>query len=292
MKSVIVLGATSMLGRETVRQLLVEGIEVIRAGRQPDSDIVVDLGSDNAPEFRRARRADALIHCASAFGGDSPEGIRDNLRVNIGGCVQTLEIARQSGAKKIIYAGSVSSDPMLESGLIGSYGFSKAEAERILNWGITRDGGRFCSLRFTQLWDTEGACCAHQPWFGRIVAYASRGQTIKMPAANGRRNFMHVSDAAQLLIRAAGGTLEGIHSVSHPVDIDLAEFAQVAYRVFGRGGSVVIDPAKTPFRNVNFPREEGVFKALGYQPRISPEQGLVLIRDAGTDDRFGPMDVQ
>lgn len=292
MNSVIVLGATSMLGRELVRQLSAKGIEVIRAGRHCDSDIVVDLGSGKPPEFRYDRRADVLIHCAAAFGGDSPEGIRDNLCVNVAGCVQTLEIVRESGVKKIVYAGSVSSDTMLESGPIGSYGFSKAEAERILSWAIVRVGGHFCSLRLTQLWDTEGACCAHQPWFGRIVAYTSRGQSINMPPANGPRNFMHVSDAAQLLIRAAAGTLEDIHPVSYPVDIDLAEFAQVAYQIFGRGGRVIIDPAKIPFRKTNFPREEGIFEALGYQPQISPEQGLMLIRDAGTADRFGPMDVQ
>ena len=292
MNRVVVLGATSMLGREIVRQLSMEGIEVIRAGRQVDSDIVVDLGSDSPPEFRHAQRADILIHCASAFGSDSPDGIRDNLRVNVAGCVQTLEIAQELGANKIVYAGSVSSDPMLESDPIGSYGFSKEEAERILSWGIGRGGGHFCSLRLTQMLDTEGACCAHQPWFGRIVAYASRGQSIKMPVANGPRNFMHVSDAARLLIRAAAGALEGIHPVSYPVDIDLAEFAETAYRVFGRGGGAVIDAAKTPFRKVNFPREERVFEALGYQPKISPEQGLILIRDAGTADHFGPMDVQ
>lgn len=281
-----------MLGRELVRQLSADGIEVVRVGRQSDADIVVDLGSGNAPIFRCQRAADVLIHCASAFGNDGPEGILDNLRVNVAGCLQVLEIARWLEVKKIVYAGSVFSDPELELDPMGAYGFSKAQAERILSWSIGRVGGHFCSLRLTQLWDTEGACCAHQPWIGRIVAYASRGQSINMPPSNGPRNFMHVSDAAQLLIRSAAGTLEGIHAVSYPTDIDLFEFAEIAYRVFGRGGKAVIDSAKTPFRKVNFPREESVFEALGYQPKISPEQGLILIRDAGTSDRFGPMDVK
>lgn len=292
MKSVIVVGATSMLGREVARQLLIEGIVVISAGRQQDSDIRVDLGSDQTPVFRKPCRADVLIHCASAFGGDCPEGIRENFRVNVGGCVQTLEIAQETGAMKIIYAGSVSSDPMLESRAVGSYGFSKAEAERILDWGMTRRGGMFCSLRLTQLWDMEGLCCTHQPWFGRIVAYASRGLTLKMPIANGTRNFMHVSDAARLLIRAAQENLGAVHAVAHPTDVNLWELAQTAYQVFGKGGGVVIDPTKTPFRKIDFPREEGVFKMLGYQPALTPEQGLVKIRDAGTADQFGPLDVQ
>jgi len=286
MKSAIIVGASSMLGRELARQLINDGIEVITAGRRPDSDIRVDLGGDQVPVFSRSYTADVLFHCASAFGGDNPDGLRENFRVNVGGCQQTLEIARETSANKIIYAGSVFSDPM------GVYGFSKAEAERILEWGMTRKGWTFCSLRLTQLWDTEGLCCAHQLWFGRIVAYASRGQTLKMPSSDGGRNFMHVTDAARLLIRAAQRDLMGIHAVAYPTDIDLADLARLAYEVFGKGGGVVIDPSKTPFRKMAFPREDGVFTRLGYQPKISLQQGLEMIRDAGTVGRFGPMDLQ
>jgi nucleoside-diphosphate-sugar epimerase len=292
MKSAIIVGVSSMLGRELARQLINEGIKVITAGRRPDSDIRIDLGSDQLPEFGRPYTVDVLFHCASAFGGDSPQGLRENFRVNVGGCLQTLEIAREAGVNKIVYAGSLSSDPMFNADSMGVYGFSKAEAERILEWGITRTGGTFCSLRLTQLWDTDGLCCAHQPWFGRIVAYASRGQTLKMPSSDGGRNFMHITDAARLLIRAAQHDLMGIYAVAYPTDIDVADLARLAYGVFGKGGGVVIDPSKTPFRKVAFPQEDGVFMRLGYQPKISLQQGLEMIRDAGTAERFGPMDVQ
>jgi nucleoside-diphosphate-sugar epimerase len=292
MKSAIIVGASSMLGRELARQLINDGIEVITAGRRPDSDIRVDLGGEQVPVFSRTYTADVLFHCASAFGGDNPDGLRENFRVNVGGCQQTLEIARETSANKIVYAGSGFSDLMFNSDPMGVYGFSKAEAERIMEWGMTRTGGTFCSLRLTHLLDTDGLCCAHQPWFGRIVAYASRGQTLKMPSSDGGRNFMHVTDAARLLIRAAQHDLMGVHAVAYPTDIDLADLARLAYGVFGKGGGVVIDPSKTPFRKVAFPRKDGVFMRLGYQPEISLQKGLEMIRDAGTSERFGPMDVQ
>lgn len=292
MKSAIVVGASSMLGQELSRQLVNEGLEVITAGRQPSSDIKIDLGTEQPPVFSRPYKADILYHCASAFGGDSPAGLRENFRVNVGGCLQTLEIAQETGVQKIVYAGSGFSDSTFSSDPMGGYGFSKAEAERILEWGINRLGGAFCSLRLTQLWDTDGLCCTHQPWFGRIVAYASRGLTLKMPRSNGGRNFMYVSDAAQLLIRAAQQDFTGVHALAHPMDIDLADLARLAYEVFGKGGGVEIDPSKTPFRKVAFPREDGVFMRLGYQPEISLQKGLEMIRDTGTAERFGPMDVQ
>lgn len=293
MKIVVVLGATSMLGREIARQLVTDGVKVVRAGRHPDNDIVVDLGSGAPPKLSSMQQADVLIHCASAFGGDSQQGISENLNVNVAGCVQVLNIVQQTGVRKVVYAGSLSSDPLIEPGIsLSSYGFSKAEAERILDWGMAKTGGDFCSLRLTQLWDTEGACCSHQPWFGRIIAYASRGLVLNMPDAEGARNFMHVSDAARLLIRAAGTSFTGIHPVSFPVDTDILEFARRANIAFGQGGAIKIDATKKPFRKMQFPKDESVFEALDFRPGISLDDGLRLISQAGTAAAFGPLDVQ
>lgn len=291
--AVVVVGATSMLGREIVRQLSADGVEVIRAGRDPESDIVIDLGSGKKPRCRIECRADVILHCASAFGPDSVDGVRENLRVNVAGCADVLEIAQLSGARKTVYAGTLSSDPSVDPGQgLNSYGLTKAEAERVLDWGMNRSGGEFCSLRLTQLWDTEGMCCAHQPWFGRIVAYASRGLGLRMPTALGPRNFMHVSDAARLMILAARGALRGVYVASHPDCVELPWLADEAYRLFNQGGSIEIDRTKTPFRKVSYPDAADLFNALDFRPRITPAHGLTLIRDAGTANRFGPVDVK
>lgn len=292
MNSVIVIGSTSMLGREVIKQLTAKGISVIKAGRDHNNDIAVELGSGRAPEFVRPCKADVVIFCASSFCNDSYEGVIENLRVNLSGCIEALQIYRQSSALRMIYAGTVSSNPDFEQHAIGAYGFSKAEAERVLQWSLEQIGGQFCSLRFSQLWDTEGFCCKHQQWFGRIIAYASRGLVLKMPPSHGNRNFLHVSDAAQLLVRAAESDLEGIHAASYPEDIDLYHVAREAYKIFSNGGDVVIDNSKLPFRAVNFPKEKEIYDYLNFYPEISLPYGIQMIRDAGTADNFGPMDVQ
>lgn len=291
MKSVIVLGATSMLGREIVRQLSVSGVNVISAGRHLDNEIVSDIGTIAAPEYRLDYRAEVLFHCASAFGGNDFKGMQDNLRVNVGGCAQALEIARKTGVKKIVYAGSVFSCPEFNCDPMGGYGVTKAEAERFLAWGMARLGGEFCSIRLTQLWDTQGECCRHQPWLGRIIAYASQGLPLRFPVAHGPRNFMHVSDAAKLLVLAAESPLQGTHPACHPVDVDLFQLATLAYEVFKCGGGVSIDPVKTPFRKLDFPRDDSIFSALKFLPAIRPELMPMLIHNAGTANNFGPLDV-
>ena len=293
MKRVVVLGATSMLGREVERQLRIGGIEVIRAGRSEDSDVVIDLGSGKPPVFSAQGVADSLIHCAASFGGDHHAGIRLNIVVNVGGAADVLEIAASMNIRHIVYAGSLFSDSGVTPGeALNAYGFSKQEAERALEWGMQREGKSFCSLRLPQLWDTDGDCCRHQPWFGRIIAYASRGLTLNMPAPGGKRNFMHVVDAARLLVLAASNRLTGVHLATHPTDIDMHELALAAYRIFGCGGDVIIDSRKVPFKQFVIPHMPDTFEALSYMPQISPTEGIELIRDAGTASRFGPVDVQ
>lgn len=281
-----------MLGREIVRQLQANSIPVLQAGRTKGSDIFIDLGSGKPPVFATSHNADVLIHCAAALLGDDPAGIKGNYLVNTIGAVDTLDISRQLNVSRIIYAGTVSSDPSIEPDQpLSSYGMSKREGENILDWGMRKAGGTFCSLRLTQLWDTEGACIRHQPWFGRIIAYASRGLTLRMPSSAGPRNFLHVSDAARLLIKAGSSDLTGTHPITSPNDTDMHLFAQKAYEVFNQGGEILIDHSKKPFRKICFSHDDLVFKALGSKPEIESYSGPQLIRDTGTAERFGPLDV-
>lgn len=292
MKSIVIVGPNSMLGREIARQLTSEGVTVIRAGRGPECEIRVDLESSTAPRFKDEYSVDAVFHCASAFFDDTPEGIHRNFSINSAGNAHVLQIMERAHCRRIVYAGSVMSMPDFESEVpYGSYGFSKAEGERVLAWGVARRSGTFCSLRLPHLWDTEGLCCAHQPWFGRIVAYASRGLRLKMPASGGVRNFLHVSDAAQLMIRAARAGIEGIWPVTHPTSVNFVELARSACEIFSMGGTVVVDPSKKPFRAMNYPDGRHIYELLDYVPQLTMTEGIARIRDAGTAPLFGPMDV-
>lgn len=292
-KRVVVLGASSMLGREVVRQLKSYEIEVIQAGRSADMDIIVSHGSGKSPIFSIQCNADVLIHCTAAFGNDDLEGIRLNVAVNIGSAIDAIEIATKMNIERIVYAGSLWSDTTCKPDqALSSYGMSKLECENILNWSTIRYGGSFCSLRFTQLLDTDGDCCRNQPWFGRIVAYASQGITLRIPASNGARNFIHISDAARILIAVANSDFSGCIPITHPKNIDLVKLAIEAFTIFGQGGEVVVDPSKQPFGMIAYPYDASIYNMLGIKPQISTVDVLQMIRDAGTACRFGPLDVQ
>lgn len=281
-----------MLGKEISGQLKGKGHTVISVGRATHNDIRFDLVGTFDPDPYSGLRAEALIHCASSFEGDDPDGVRINFATNTMGCLNVLTLMQALSCRYCLYAGTIVSNDDFEPGKMNSYGLSKALAERILDWGIRREKGKFCSLRLTQLYDTAGACCRHQPWFGRIVAYASRGKDIRMPRSMGGRNYLHVTDAASLLIRALEVELVGFWSVCHAEQLDHAEIARLAYAEFGHGGEVLLDERKLPFRKVNYPDSTALFEKLGRVPVISMADGLKMIHQAGTAADFGPMDVQ
>jgi nucleoside-diphosphate-sugar epimerase len=292
-KTVAVIGSGSMLGTELVEQLRAVGVVVLCIGRSADCDITLDLDKTLGALPATAPAVDAIFHCAAAFAGDSDEGRVANGRVNALGCFDVLRLMAHLQCSTCIYAGSLYSTVGVEAQGRSSYGLSKALGEQVLAWGLMerQAGGVFCSLRFPQLYDVEGRCCRHQPWFGRIVAYASRGMDLHMPAPGGARNFLHVRDAARLLMQAWQEGVSGIWDIVHPESLDYWQIAQCAYGVFGSGGHIEIAQTKQPFRALNLPAGDALFDRLGMWPEIGMEQGLKMIRDTDCADAFGPLDV-
>jgi len=291
MNSAAIIGADSMLGRQITRQLTEREIDVIRIGRASHNDIQVDLVEPLRPGVCGEHTADVTFHCASAFAGDDTHGARTNFSVNATGCMTVLSLLETLGCDSCIYAGTLSSIEGFDSRQMSTYGLSKAQGEQILDWGAKRNTATFCSLRLAQLYDTDGLCCTHQPWFGRIIAYASRGLDLRLPPSEGPRNFLHVADAARLMIRAAERKLQGIWPLCHHETIDNSGIAEIAFRRFDRGGNVIIDHTKKPFRSLNFPEDRGLFERLADEPGIQMAEGIARICNSGHSDRFGPMDV-
>jgi hypothetical protein len=101
-----------------------------------------------------------------------------------------------------------------------------------------------------------------------------------------------VRDAAALMIRALEVEIRGCWPLCHTELLDHAAIAALAYSEFARGGEVILDSNKLPFRKVNYPSSSDLFQILGAAPVISMAQGLAMIHQAGTAPNFGPMDVK
>lgn len=291
MKSVLVIGSRSMLGAELCEQLNERGVAVFTAGRSLDDDVFFDLNAPVIPEIKK-QVVDVVFHCAASFASDSEQGVCENFSVNTVSAWAIAAMAESLGASSVVYAGSVSSSyEQADPDNANSYGLSKGLAEQIFSWSLRRKGIRFCSLRFSQIYDIQGLCCKHQPWFGRIVAYAARGLDLRMPLSEGVRNFIHVNDAADFMIRAADRELTGVLNIVHPEFYTCDEIAEIAYGTFAAGGKIVCATEKKPFRKVVFPNPEQAYSALGGSPRITLGAGIRMIKEQTGGSGFGPVDV-
>ncbi|WP_081963289.1 NAD(P)-dependent oxidoreductase [Pseudomonas sp. ML96] len=291
MKSALVIGSRSMLGAQLCEQLNARGVAVFTAGRSLDDDLFFDLNAPVIPEIE-GRVVDTVFHCAASFSSDSEQGVSENFSVNTVSAWAICALAKSLGARSVLYAGSVSSSyEQADPDNANSYGLSKGLAEQIFSWSLRREGIRFCSLRFSQIYDTQGLCCKHQPWFGRIVAYAARGMDLRMPKSEGVRNFIHVSDAADFMIRAMDRNLTGVLNIVHPESYTCDEIAEIAYGTFAAGGKIVHAEEKQPFRKVVFPDSQQAYTALGGSPRINLDAGIRMIKEQTGGAGFGPVDV-
>ncbi len=289
MKSALIVGASSMLGEELAHRLARDGCVVYRCGRRPEDDIRLCLGENAPVEVPQGLEVETVYHCAASFEGDDWAGAWKNEKVNALGCLQVAELAHKCGCRHLVYAGTIFS--LGEEDTLSSYGASKLRGEGILSWSLSRAGILFTSLRFSQFYDSWGRCFTHQPWFRRILAYADAGRDLRMPPYEALRNFIHVEDAARLLLAVARKGLAGVFPVSHPESLTCGEMADMAYKRFGKGGRVILAEEKTPFREILIPDSRETYAALGCAPEIDMEEGVSrLFRNrAGCD--FGPLDV-
>ncbi|MBI4553189.1 MAG: NAD(P)-dependent oxidoreductase [Candidatus Latescibacteria bacterium] len=111
MDTVLVTGATGFVGREVVRHLIELGKTVTALGRtQPEEPIpFIQADLTDAAGLQRAlngRSFDGIIHLAS-LPGDTGNPIQ-MVQVNVNGCQNLLEYARQAAVSRFVLASSIS----------------------------------------------------------------------------------------------------------------------------------------------------------------------------------------
>lgn len=293
----IIIGHTSMLGLALKSRLDQIEEPYITAGRSADSDIHIDLCMQppTIPEiYMPIGSVDNIYILSSAFEGDTANGTNTNLLVNSASAAYAILLADKLKPKALIYSGSVSSYDNFDlvRGL-SSYGLTKRFAEELLEWWSKKSKVRFASIRFSQLFDDTGMCIAHQPWIGRIVRYAFEKCPLYMPASQGKRNFLHVQDAARLLVEVWQNThLAGILNGCSPYQHSYKDLAHIAFAFNNCTDRLYISSNKQPFRPICLPKDKPLYETLQLEPMVNPSVWIQNIAALKSWRCFGPMDVQ
>lgn len=210
MRTVLVTGASGMLGGAVAARLVADGWHVRTLQRRPSGVLGAhdELGSVTDPEAvaRAVAGVEAVVHLAAKVDIVGPE---DEFReVNVGGTRTLLEAARDAGVSRTVFVSSPSvahtgaslvgagAGPAEPSRARGPYARTKAAAEQ-LALAADQPGFRVLAVRPHVVWgpgDTQ--------LVGRIVARARAGRLPILGSGAPLIDTTYVDNAVDALVAA------------------------------------------------------------------------------------------
>ncbi|HEY8233318.1 MAG TPA: NAD(P)-dependent oxidoreductase [Vicinamibacteria bacterium] len=276
---VLVVGSRSFVGRRVAERLRAAH-SVETAGRDAGAELRLALGEPARLPASGERRYDAVVHCAASFEPDTPAGMIRNALVNAVGALEVGELAVRTGCRQLVLLSTVSVFDEHEGRPRDSYSLSKRHGQENLALLCRAEGIALCTLCPGGVYDERGEGRRHQPLLYHIVDCARRGADFELYGTlDPLRNFLHVDDLAAVVEAALVSGTSGTFPVLHPDFHRVQAIAELAFRVFGRGGRVVRAPEKPDLRELRFPAAGDIFGRVGHPPLIDLPRGLELMRD-------------
>jgi nucleoside-diphosphate-sugar epimerase len=280
MKRLLITGATGFIGRN-VRPVLEKAHSVVGVNLSGG----VDLAKAGALDYLKGD-FDTVLHLAGkSYVPESFDRPAEYYHANINGALTVAEFCRRRGVKDLIYAntyvyGSPESLPIDETHRIspGSpYHRSKLLGEELLLGYFPQSGTKVCSLRIFNLYGPH-----QDPRFliPKLIAEASSEGKVKVEDIEPRRDFIHVSDFANLVLNIVGTgiTDSGIYNVGSGTSTSVGEVIEALRRCLSRPFEVVCAGKRRPNEIMDCRADtQKVTRAFGWHPRIALEDGLATI---------------
>lgn len=269
---IAIAGSRSMLAHALAGQCEAAGWEATLLGRGPDAGIHFDATAP-VPAIGDLTGREVMVVCASSFGGDTLEGMRENLQVNVLGALALLEASARDGIGRLVFVSSISALDARDS-----YGLSKATAERVLRQACSAQNVELTIVRPAQIYDAEGLAAKHQPFLYHVIDKVAAGQDVTLfGAVDVERNYVHLDDVAHALLACVRDRLVGAFNAVHPETLRVSEAAEIIRREFASASRVVFDADKPDMAQIAIPAEGNLFDTLGLSPRPFSE-GMRQIR--------------
>jgi UDP-glucuronate 4-epimerase len=242
--TVLITGASGMLGSGIATRLRAEGVPVVATDRTPAGSDVVACDVTDAATIERLvedHGVTSIVHCG-AFSGpmvarDQPRSI---VEVNIGGTANLLEIARRRRMRRMVFCssltvyGSTADGPVPETTATAPtsvYGASKVAGEALVRAYAAQHGLDGVALRIGTVYGPgrRTACFVRS-----ILENAERREPTTVPFGRDfPRQYLYVEDAIDALYRAWSVPSVGhrVLNVTGPDHLSAGEVAGTAARV-------------------------------------------------------------
>lgn len=289
-EKVLVTGGAGFVGRTVVRALRTAGARVrvadLAAFPDPDHGVESVVGDLRDPAVLAAAvtgEITGVIHLAARTSVlqsvQDPAGVHE---VNVELTARLLEAARLAGVGRFLLASTNAVVGDIGSGRIHEdvplrpltpYGATKAACEMLLSGYAGSYGMTTCAVRLTNIY---GPGMAHKDSFvPRLMRAALAGEGVEVYGdGEQRRDLVHVEDVARGFLAAwhAGHTGPVIVGAGRSVTVtELVEAARKATEKPIPVRNIPAKPGEMPAVIVDISRA----RSLGYEPRVTLEQGLV-----------------
>ncbi len=301
--SVLVTGGCGFIGSHLVRRLLAEGVrrvvvlDSLRYGSEQNLAGVEAAGRIELVRFTLGRDepsllerhldgVDHLFHLAAEKHNQSKHEPDAVLRANVLGTQALFAAAARSGVQKVIFASSLYSygrlagPPCSETDLplpTTVYGISKLCGERLLAHATAGQAMRGDSLRFFFVFGPRQF--AGMGYRSVIVKNFNRLRAGQPPVIFGdgsqRLDYVYVDDVVEAMLRCMESPgSDRVLNVGSGVGISIEALTAAMLRVAGSSASPQHEPPDWTAGSSRVANIDAIRTALGWQPRVTLEQGL------------------
>lgn len=303
----LITGAAGFLGSTLANYLAREGHQVrglddLSAGEPQalSSDVLFTRGdvNDRPKLWTLLQDVDCVYHLAARVAvAESILYPREYNASNVGGTVSLMEAMRDVGVRRVVFIssgavyGDQSAQPLQESAVPNPrspYAVSKLAAEYYVRtigdlWGIES----VCLRVFNAYGPGQHLPASHPPVIPNYLRQAIRGGSLVVHGNGAQtRDYVYVDDVISAMIAAA--TAPGVNhliiNVGSGKETSVLELVRLVMDVTGAKVEVIENQRNDPgvsrmCADITLAREK-----LGYQPRISLEDGLRMTLER--DPRF------
>ncbi|MCU0611651.1 MAG: GDP-mannose 4,6-dehydratase [Candidatus Eisenbacteria bacterium] len=293
---VLVTGGAGFIGSQIQDELLSRGHEVVvvddlSTGHRENVNTravfqQLDIGDERLGEVFAAYRPEAVFHLAAQM--DVRRSVREpvyDAQVNILGSLRLLELCRQHGTRRVVYAstgGAIYGEPEYlpadEShpiNPISQYGISKHTVEHYLRLYWQNHGVSYLALRFPNVYgprqDPHGEA-------GVVAIFSLQMLTGTQPVIFGdgskTRDYVFIGDIVRAGLIGLDSTVVGVYNLGWGNEItDLTIFDTVR-----RAIGINVEPRFAPRRLGEVERicldARRAREDLGWLPTVSLEEGI------------------